>query len=126
MIRRAARCAALGAALLLALGAPANASTTLLTPSLSTTNVDNYLDCRVVNLADAPITVLVELVDYNGAVILDDTIEVPARGVRSIDLQNTAMAAYCRFTGSFKKKAVRANIQVLDQYARTISAAPAQ
>jgi hypothetical protein len=113
------------AVLLLVAGTSAHALT-LSTPSVSATNVDNFLDCRIVNLADKPITVLFEMVDNEGAVLLDESVEVPPGGIRAIDLANTAAAVYCRFTGKFKKKAVRASVAVMDAFTRTISIAPAQ
>lgn len=121
MLTRTASCAAL----LLVLSASAHALT-LVTPSVSATNVDNFLDCRIVNLADAPISVFFEMIDNQGAVLMAESIDVPAGGIRALDLQDTAAAVYCRFTGKFKRKAVRASVAVMDGSTRTISIAPAQ
>jgi|GEM_PF-6520767 len=99
---------------------------TLWSPSVSVTNVDNSLDCRIVNAGTAPITVLFEIVDGDGAVVADDTFEVPAGGARGLNLADTAEAGHCRFSGKFKRKAVRATIAVMDGFGRTISIAPAQ
>lgn len=104
----------------------AHAVTTLVSPNVSVTNVDNALDCRIVNTGNEAITVLFEMVNGNGMVILDDTIDVPAGGARAIILTDTTTAAHCRFIGSFKKKAVRASVEVLDASFRTIAIAPAQ
>jgi hypothetical protein len=104
----------------------ANAAAVLVSPSVSVTNLGNSLDCRIVNTGNEAITVLFEMVDGNGIVILDDTINVPAGGARAINLTNTSAAAQCRFSGSFKRKAVRASVEVLDANFRTIAIAPAQ
>jgi hypothetical protein len=66
------------------------------------------------------------MVDNEGAVLMAESIDVPARGIRALDLQDTAAAVYCRFTGKFKRKAVRASVAVMDGATRTISIAPAQ
>jgi hypothetical protein len=99
---------------------------TLLTPSMNVTNVDNTLDCRIVNGGDKSITVLIEMVNASGVVILDDQKDVPPGGAQSIDLTDTDESASCRFSGKFGKKAVRGSIQVLDGSLRTISIAPAE
>jgi hypothetical protein len=105
--------------------APASALT-LVSPNVGVTNVDNSLDCRIVNAGSAPITVLFEILDGQGTVVADDTFEVPAGGARALTLADTAVAGHCRFSGKFKRKAVRAAISVLDPFSRTISIAPAQ
>ena len=99
---------------------------TLLTPSMNVTNFDNTLDCRIVNGGDKTITVLIEMVDANGVVVLDDQRDVPPGGAGSIDLTDADQSASCRFSGKFGKNAVRGSIQVLDGSLRTIAIAPAE
>jgi hypothetical protein len=119
------RIAWLCAVSILAAASPAWA-TTLVSPSVSVTNVDNTLDCRLVNAGKKPISVLFEIVNGDGVVSSSDTFEVPAGGARALALVDTNLAGHCRFTGKFPKKGVRATISVLDELSRTISIAPAQ
>jgi hypothetical protein len=120
-----ARLAALLCAALLAV-ASASSALTLVSPNVGVTNVDNSLDCRLVNAGSAPISVLFEIVDAEGAVVASDTYEIPAGGARALAVTDTAVTGHCRFSGKFKRKGVRAAVSVLDQYSRTISIAPAQ
>ena len=119
------RLAALFAVVVLAAASPAGALT-LISPNVGVTNVDNSLDCRIVNAGEAPISVLFEIVDAEGAVVASDTFDVPAGGARALSVTNQAVTGHCRFTGTFKRKAVRAAVAVLDELSRTISIAPAQ
>jgi hypothetical protein len=115
--------ALLGAALL---AASSSSALTLISPNVGVTNVDNSLDCRLVNAGSAPISVLFEIIDAEGAVVASDAHEIPAGGARALAVTDTALAGHCRFSGKFKRKAVRATVSVLDQFSRTIAIAPAQ
>ena len=119
-----ARVATLFGLVFLAAAAPAR-GLTLVSPNVGVTNVDNSIDCRLVNAGSAPISVLFEILDGEGAVVASDTFEVPAGGARALTVTDTAVTGHCRFTGKFKRKAVRAAVSVLDAVSRTISIAPA-
>ena len=104
------RRAALFAAALLAAASPARAAT-LISPNVGVTNTDNSIDCRLVNTGSNPVSVLFEILDGDGAVFASDTFEVPAGGARALTVTDQGVAGHCRFTGKFKRKAVRAAIE---------------
>lgn len=106
--------------------APPAYALTLVSPNVGVTNTANSLDRRLVNTGSAPISVLYEILDAEGAVVASDTFEVPAGGARALSVTDQAVIGHCRFTGKFKRKAVRAAVSVLDAVSRTTSIARAQ
>src|SRR5438046_7899791 len=87
--------------LLCVLATAAHADTVLMTPSLNTTNLNNTLDCRIVNAGKKTISVLVEMLNQEGAVLASNQFDVPPGGARATELTDTVASASCRFTGKF-------------------------
>ena len=117
------RCRALLLAIPLCVFGTFAQATVLVTPSLNTTNVNNTLDCRIVNAGKKPIHVVVQIVNQEGVVIEQDEFDVPVGGARATQVTDTAVAASCRFSGKFGKKSVRTTVAVEDALLRTIAVA---
>jgi hypothetical protein len=97
---------------------------TLVSPNVTVSDADNILFCRAVNAGKATINVQFELLDQDGVVVASDDFAIAPGGTRALQLANAAAAVSCRFTGAFKRKGVRASIDIVSG-GRTIAIAPA-
>ena len=121
--KRSLRCTGLAALLSLAVAGPAYA-VTLTSPSLSM-EADGGVNCRIVNLAQKPIQVAIEILGGSGQVIDSNNITVQPGAVGSEEITlGVSFVAYCRFSGNFNQNQVRASIDATTDN-RTIAIAPA-
>src|SRR5262245_46066097 len=106
--KRSLRCTCLAALLSLAVAVPAYA-VTLTSPSLSM-EADGGVNCRIVNLAQKPIQVAIEILSGSGQVIDSNNVIVQPGAVGSEEIAlGVSFVAYCRFSGNFSQNQVRAS-----------------
>jgi hypothetical protein len=76
--------------------------------TLASSYVSGSFGCLITNLDAKAITVKIELVFYDGTVLLGEDRLVPPGGAS--DVFGAVESGYCRFSGKFSKNKVRANL----------------
>lgn len=76
--------------------------------TLATSYVAGSVGCLITNLDTKEITVKMEIVFYDGSVLVAEDRVVPAGGAS--DIFGSVASGYCRFSGKFSKNKVRANL----------------
>jgi hypothetical protein len=114
--------------LALLLAGPAQA-TTLLSPTVSVLG-GNQVACQVTNGGAKPTTVKVELLDdlaSNATLGGGESVTVVPDGSDRVVFAGTSGGnLHCRFTGTFSKALVRADIEILNSDFLTLLVAPAR
>ncbi|MBY0279808.1 hypothetical protein K2Z84_31115 [Candidatus Binatia bacterium] len=98
---------------------------TLVSPTVITRFGQDYVACIIVNADTKDITVNVELLDFEGALLKQSYIDLAPGRVRDVNL-GSVYGGYCRFTGKFTAKKVRASANVIDSEGHNIAIAPAE
>ena len=121
--RKAVFLAALFSGVLAADGAHA---ATLVSPSLTaSTGAGDVIACIIVNTSSKDITANVELLSFEGAVLKQSTLDVLPGRVRDVSL-GAIPGGYCRFSGKFSAKKVRASINAISSGLQTLAVVPAE
>jgi hypothetical protein len=68
------------------------------------------MGCMIVNVGTKDITAKIEILDFNGAVLHEGDRLVPPGGARDVFQTISNTGGYCRFSGDFSKKKVRASL----------------
>lgn len=76
--------------------------------TLASSYVGGSFGCIITNLGTKDITVKMEIVDFEGVVLVGEDKLVPPGGAR--DIFGAVASGYCRFSGEFGKNKVRANL----------------
>ena len=102
------------------LAVPAHAATKLVTPRLVSSTGDTAA-CHVVNAGTKPITVTVEMVKFDGTSLAGPT-QVTLEPDHSTSIIVPGFNAFhCVYTGTFSKKAIRANASVQSELRSIVS-----
>ena len=86
-------------------------ATTLVSPYVAVSFGDG-VGCLIVNVGTKDITAKVELLKYDGTLLNVDFLDVAPGQARDIN-SSFVPGGYCRFSGDFSKKKVRASVNVL-------------
>jgi hypothetical protein len=106
--------------MLAGLAVPAHAATKLVTPRIVSANGDTAA-CHVVNAGTKPITVTVEMVTFDGSTLAGPT-QVTLEPDHSTSIISPGFHAFhCIYTGTFSKKAIRANATVQSEFRSIVS-----
>jgi len=99
---------------------------TLVSPALlASTASGELVACIIVNASSKAITANVELMSFLGAVLKQETVNVAPGQVDDVTLGGIS-GGYCRFSGKFTAKKVRASINVIAPALQTRAVAPAE
>jgi hypothetical protein len=114
--------------LLFGLTGPAHA-TTLTSSPLNAVDGQAF-GCAITNAGLAPITVTIQIVSRTGAVLQEFVSDVDPGETESLfrgaNSNTILFRSYCKFTGDFNRRFVRANAQVVGEFLATLVVVPAQ
>lgn len=98
---------------------------TLVSPTVITKFGQDYMACIIVNAGNKDVTANVELLDVEGVVLKQSFLDLAPGQVRDVNL-GAVFGGYCRFSGKFTGKQVRASAHVIDSGGHNIAIAPAE
>ena len=85
---------------------------TKLTPALGKSSTDSFI-CRVLNGGATPITVEVEIIGSNGAVLTSASLGVPNGWAASASYSGSSTIGYCKVSGAFSARKTRVTLCVV-------------
>lgn len=112
-------------ALLIATATPAHAGARLVSSRLSATS-NQFGHCGIVNAGRKAVTLTVEVVAFNGPVLAESEVSIEPGASSGVSSGGGPLTFYCRFTGAFSKKNVRASASVNIAGGGTVVAIPAE